>query len=87
MEHPMQDIEKDTNGVIRFRRNAIVRALLDTGKLNLNDLALLPFSDEDHRQFAQLIGYSISGYGDLPYVSDADVEAADAAAEAAYGNR
>lgn len=83
----MQDIEKDTNGVIRFRRNDIVRALLDTGKLNMNDLALLPFSDEDRRQFAQLIGYSISGYCDLSYVSEADADAVDAAAEAAYGDR
>jgi len=87
MEHPMQDIEKDTNGVIRFRRNDIVRALLDTGKLNMNDLALLPFSDEDRRQFAQLIGYSISGYCDLSYVSEADADAVDAAVEAAYGDR
>jgi len=83
----MQDIEKDTNGVIRFRRNDIVRALLDTGKLNMNDLALLPFSDEDRRQFAQLIGYSISGYCDLSYVSEADADAVDAAVEAAYGDR
>lgn len=83
----MQDIEKDTNGVIRFRRNDIVRALLDTGKLNMNDLALRPFSDEDRRQFAQLIGYSISGYCDLSYVSEADADAVDAAVEAAYGDR
>ena len=28
------------------------------------------FSNEDHAEFAELIGYSVSGYGDLSYVSD-----------------
>lgn len=80
MNHPRQPIEKDQNGVLRFKSNAIVRALLDTGKLNMNDLAVLPFSVEDRCQFAQLIGYSVSGYGDLSYVSAEEADAADFAA-------
>jgi hypothetical protein len=36
----------------------------------MNNLALLPFSNEDRVQFAQLIGYSLNGFGELPYVSD-----------------
>lgn len=56
--------------VLRFRQNAIVRHLLDNGPFDLNDLAQLPFSDDDRAQFAQLIGYSVAGWSDLPYVSD-----------------
>lgn len=72
--HPIQDIILDSNGTPRFRENAIVRYMLEMGKFggtfNLNTLALQQFSDEDRMQLAQLIGYSISGYGDLSYVSD-----------------
>lgn len=58
------------NGVVRFQENAIVRYLLEHGGLDMNKLATLPFNDEDRRQFAQLIGYSQSGYGDLSYVDN-----------------
>ena len=77
MKNPIQPLERDKHGVIRFKENAIVRTLLDTGKLNLNDLAVMKFSKEDWEQFAQLIGYSLSGYGDLSYVSDETWNAAD----------
>jgi hypothetical protein len=66
----MQPVEMH-DGVARFKANRIVALLLDTGKLNLNDLARMEFSDEDRMQLAQLIGYSVSGYGELSYVSDA----------------
>lgn len=56
-------------GVIRFKGNAIIRYLSDAGKINLTDLAAIPFHDDDRRQLAQLMGYSVSGYGDLNYVS------------------
>jgi hypothetical protein len=37
----------------------------------MNTLATMTFSDDDRRQFAQLIGYSLSGYGELrSYVDD-----------------
>ena len=36
----------------------------------MNDLNSRVFSIEDREQFAQLIGYSVSGFGDLSYVSD-----------------
>lgn len=73
MIKPMQPIVVDKHSVPRFQENAIVSYLLDWASsrgCSLNDLALLPFSDADREQFAQLIGYSVSGYGDLPYVSD-----------------
>jgi hypothetical protein len=67
------------DGVERFRENKIVRHLVDFGRdrgCSLNDLAVMEFSDEDRTQLAQLIGYSVSGFGDLSYVSDAVYEEA-----------
>lgn len=64
--------------VVRFRANAIVRYLLDSGPFDMNHLATLPFSDADREQFAQLIGYSLGGFSELDYVSD---EAYDQARE------
>ncbi len=43
---------------------------------HMNDLAMLNFSNEDRIQFAQLIGYSHSGFGELSYVDDQTYEAA-----------
>jgi len=74
-KHPIQPLVKDKNGILRFKENAIVRHLLDTHpNCNLNDLACMDFTNDDRRQFAQLIGYSLSGYGDLSYVDDAEHE-------------
>lgn len=69
-KHPAQPLEIDTRGVLRFKSNAIVRHLLDNGGIDMNKLAMLDFSQEDREQFAQLIGYSHSGSGDLGYMSD-----------------
>jgi hypothetical protein len=76
-KHPIQPLVTDKQGVLRFKANAIVRFLLDAGPYDLNKLALMPFSDEDRRQLAQLIGYSLSGYGELSYVSNSAYMAAD----------
>ena len=65
MKHPTQKIID-----YRFVENKIVNYLLDNGGIGLNDLAVIPFDNEDREQFAQLIGYSLSGYSDLSYVSD-----------------
>ena len=78
MRHPIQQLATDESGVLRFRANAIVRHLLDAGPFDMNDIAVGDFSNEDHEQFAQLIGYSLSGFGDLSYVSDETYNAADA---------
>ncbi len=79
--HPMQPLVLD-DGVVRFKSNAIVRFLLDHGGYDLNRLALLHFTDEDRAQFAQLIGYSVSGWGDLSYVPHRLANLADANADA-----
>jgi hypothetical protein len=81
---PMQPVYRDEHGTIRFRENDVVRALLDRdterGRVypdfparsdgGLNWIAMQDFSRADQEQFAQLIGYSISGYHELSYVSD-----------------
>ncbi len=71
-KHPMQRVIA-VNGVHRFEENAIVSHLLEFASkhgCDMNTLACMEFSDEDSMQFAQLIGYSVSGYGDLSYVSN-----------------
>ena len=60
--HPRQPVVVDKNGVHRYKRNAIVCFLLDDGPFDMNHLARIStFTDEDREQFAQLIGYSVSG--------------------------
>lgn len=69
--HPIQPIEKDEHGTLRFKVNEIVRHLLDAGPFDMNTIAFGDFTNEDRQQFAQLIGYSLSGYGELrSYVDD-----------------
>ncbi len=70
MKHPIQFLRVDESGIVRFRENKIVRFLLDAGPFDLNQLAMMNFEDEDREQFAQLIGYSVGGFGELDYVSD-----------------
>lgn len=79
--HPMQPIILDARGVARFRPNAILEHLFETGALDLNKLAVMDFSDEDRMQVAQLLGYSVSGFGDLSYAHSDVVAAADAEAQ------
>lgn len=81
VKQPIQPLITDQHGTLRFKENAIVRYLLDNGGVNLNDLARIEFSQDDRMQFAQLIGYSLSGFADLSYVDDATFEAATAMAE------
>lgn len=69
MAQPIQPLAKDEHGVLRFKPNLLVLHLLDNGGLDLNDLAMVEASAEDRQQFAQLIGYSLSGYGTLSYVT------------------
>ena len=80
----MQPIVQDEKGIIRFKRNGLVDALYEHGVktgLGLNELHCMDFTEADRQQFAQLIGYSVSGYGDLSYVT---VEAYEAAERAAH---
>lgn len=78
MRHPLQPLFIDEDGTVRFKANAIVRFLLDAGPFDMNKLAIMPWSNEDSEQFAQLIGYSLSGFGELNYVSEGACLAAEA---------
>jgi hypothetical protein len=82
-KHPLQPLVTHDQGIVRFKANEIIQFLLDAGPFDMNKLALLKFSDEDREQFAQLIGYSLSGFSELPYVSDKTYKAA--AAQPLYG--
>ena len=73
MKHPIQPLVKDRHGVLRFKVNAIVARLSDFAHehgYGFNEILCDGYSDEDQEQFAQLIGYSLSGYGDLSFISD-----------------
>ena len=79
MKQPIQPLYTDEHGVVRFKENAIVRQLLDFASergMSLNEIARMPFSREDRVQFAQLIGYSLYGFGTLSYVDNDAYEAA-----------
>ena len=78
MKNPIQPLATDAQGVVRFKANKIVQHLLDTHPTcDMNALAVLDFTDDDRQQFAQLIGYSLSGYCSLArYVDDASYYAA-----------
>jgi len=78
MKHPIQPLVKDEHGVLRFKENKIVSYLLDNGGIDLNMLAVLQFDQNDYEQFAQLIGYSLDGFGTLSYVTDEVYDAAEA---------
>lgn len=79
-QHPIQPLEEDEHGRVRFKSNAIVRHLLDNGPFDMNALARMPFSADDREQFAQLIGYSLDGFGELSYVREETLDAATSVA-------
>lgn len=81
---PMQPLVIDAHGTLRFKENPIVRALLDYATehgYGLNEIAMEELDAEDQMQLAQLIGYSLSGYGTLSFVTDESYERAAAAAQ------
>ncbi len=78
--HPIQPIERDSHGTLRFKKNAIVDKLLSLCSaqgFGLNDIALGRFDHDDRVQFAQLIGYSVSGFSSLGYADEDTMRAVD----------
>lgn len=61
----------------RFVPNRIVEKLLEAAPIGLNELACMEFTDQERVQFAQLIGYSVGGFGSLDYVDDETYNAAE----------
>jgi hypothetical protein len=84
-EHPDQPIEM-VDGVARFKRNPIVDFLLKMGPFDLNQISHMLYENsnwtvDDYTQLMQLIGYSVSGYGDLSSSPPHRVARADAIVE------
>lgn len=81
-KQPIQPLYRDEDGIVRFQDNSIVRFLLDWSRqrgMGMNELAKLHFPAQDWQQFAQLIGYSVSGFGDLSYAENDTIAAAEEA--------
>lgn len=84
LKHPRQPIGWQDK-VIRFKENKIVSWMLDMGregkKFDLHDIVMKhyngEFSNEDLIQLDQLIGYSVSSFGDLSYVPEEEAERCD----------
>lgn len=70
LKHPMQPVYMDDAGTYRFKSNKIIQYLFDKGKIDLNLLSLMQFDAADRTQIAMLLGYSISGAGDLSYFDE-----------------
>lgn len=69
-KHPIQPLEYDEHGTLRYKRNQIVCDLLDKAGahgLDLNAIATKGYTQDDQAQLAQLIGYSHGGAQDLSY--------------------
>lgn len=83
---PPQPLYVTDGGTVRFRPNRIVDDLLEHSRsagFGLNEIACCDeYTSDERMQLAQLIGYSVSGYGDLSYASEVSVARADAAAAA-----
>lgn len=94
LKHPRQPIGW-AGDVIRFKENKIISWMLNMGgegkKFNLNDIVLKyhlgEFNQEDLVQLDQLIGYSVSGFGDLSYVPQDEVAECDGIAASLYKDK
>jgi uncharacterized protein (UPF0297 family) len=92
-KYPHQPLEV-VRDVVRFKENPVVRFLYEQLGAHLDERGEIRAKNEmfamihtgaatkeDMAQFAQLIGYSVSGWGDLSYVSRKQAEKADKRAE------
>lgn len=94
-EQPMQPIAFTKDGVIRFRKNMVLCFLLEEAregrKCDLNRIAQQRFSAnwpaDDVEQFWQMLGYSVSGYGDLSFVRRSTIKKADEIADKLIASR
>ncbi len=78
-KHPMQPVEM-INGIARFKENRLVRFLVD--EYGLNELLVrCRATDDDWSQLSQLIGRSVSAYGDQSFADPETVAKADKIAE------
>lgn len=71
---PMQMLETGRDGKQRFRPNAVIQWLLANGRLSLKEMENGDFPVEDKIQIAQLSGYVLGEYFELPYVTDENLD-------------
>ena len=68
----------DSEGVQRFPTNKLFRHLVDEGMVNLNSLAVAYtrglFSQEEFMMFCMGLGYSVSGFSDLSFFEELEIE-------------
>jgi len=85
LKHPQQPIGIAEDGVVRFKGNSIIEDLFQSRALDLNEIKRRvqtgDFPKEDYVQLTQLLGYSVSGWGDLSTSPPEMVTAADKEAE------
>ena len=85
LKHPQQPIGTAEDGVVRFKGNSIIQDLFRSRALDLNEISRRirrgDFPKEDYVQLTQLLGYSVSGWGDLSTSPPEMVAAADKEAE------
>jgi hypothetical protein len=78
-------IYRDTNNTLRFRKNEIVAYLMDQSTragVDMHDLAQIrQFSEEDWKQFTQLLGFSLRGWGEFEFVTSRDITEAEESVE------
>ena len=80
----MQPVVVAAEGTIRFKQNQIISDMLELCQkhgLGLNEIAMRDYEKDDRSQLMQLIGYSVSGYGDLSCSRAKHVMRADKKAE------
>lgn len=81
LTHPQQPIGFADDGAIRFKENKIISRLFEHGVISLNNIRVKvadgEFPEEDYVQLTQLIGYSVSGWGNLSTSPPEMVAAAD----------
>jgi hypothetical protein len=85
VQHPIQPICRDADGVVRFHANGIVRRLFKKKIVELatiaNWVAQGHVTQDDADQWYQLMGYSVGGYSELAgsgAVSEAAADRAEA---------
>ena len=83
--YPMQPVYLDKDGVARFKANAVVDWLFRSNGMDLNRIPTDALDVGDVEVFWQMLGYSVSGYGDLSFVRDETVARADAEVEILIG--
>lgn len=81
---PMQPVVIAGDGVIRFKENKIISDMLELCQkhgFGLNEIAMRDYEKDDRSQLMQLIGYSVSGYGNLDCSREKHVLRADEKSE------